>query len=523
MARPASPSFRARLRFALERLSLVRLLVALGALLVAINVGSAIWDIRAARERALNDVQRDVSNITSLLLEQTAGALDAVDLILRDLQRMGTADQIMLAAPRLRDELAHVPQVAAVLVFDRDGRVVARTNETPNLDAAEERPYVEAHHGKDIGLYVSEPYLGGPGRRSWRFVLSRRLTAPGGGFAGVVAAVVEVDRYERLYRSIDLGEGGFITLLNEAGTVITRVPDPMALKGRKLPLSEAFQAARSAGRYDGRVVAPITSQPVIVSTAAVRGFPLFVVSGKTERAAVHAWMREMRFTAERTLITSLVMIGIVALAAWGLRRRERALEESEKRFRAMIERSSDAIVLNNQEAGGMLYVSPAFERLTGYSASEVLGRSLVDLVHPDHVGRAVKVRTEVLATAGKTLAAEFLLRQRDGSYRWVESNVTNLLHEPSVRATVVNLRDITERKEAEAEQARLENRLRQAAKMEAVGRLAGGIAHDFNNILGGILGYAEMLVESAPAGGAEHRYAKNVLAAAERASALVEQ
>ncbi|MBV8032736.1 MAG: response regulator, partial [Betaproteobacteria bacterium] len=68
-----------------------------------------------------------------------------------------------------------------------------------------------------------------------------------------------------------------------------------------------------------------------------------------------------------------------------------------------------------------------------------------------------------------------------------------------------------------------ENRLRQAAKMEAVGRLAGGIAHDFNNILGGILGYAEMLVESAPAGGAEQRYAKNVLAAAERASALVEQ
>jgi nitrogen-specific signal transduction histidine kinase/CheY-like chemotaxis protein len=92
-----------------------------------------------------------------------------------------------------------------------------------------------------------------------------------------------------------------------------------------------------------------------------------------------------------------------------------------------------------------------------------------------------------------------------------------------VGALVINLRDITERKLAEAERARLENRLRQSAKMEAVGRLAGGIAHDFNNMLGGILGYAEMLVDNTPQGSAERRYAQNVLTAAERASSLVEQ
>jgi nitrogen-specific signal transduction histidine kinase len=92
-----------------------------------------------------------------------------------------------------------------------------------------------------------------------------------------------------------------------------------------------------------------------------------------------------------------------------------------------------------------------------------------------------------------------------------------------VRAVVVNVRDITERKLADAERARLEQRLRQAEKMEAVGRLAGGIAHDFNNILGGILGYAEMLVETVAEGSPQRRYAQNVLTAANRASGLVEQ
>jgi len=87
----------------------------------------------------------------------------------------------------------------------------------------------------------------------------------------------------------------------------------------------------------------------------------------------------------------------------------------------------------------------------------------------------------------------------------------------------MNLRDITERKQAEAERARLEQRLRQAEKMEAVGRLAGGIAHDFNNILGGILGYGEMVFEEAAEGTPMKRYARNLLTGANRARDLVDQ
>ena len=151
------------------------------------------------------------------------------------------------------------------------------------------------------------------------------------------------------------------------------------------------------------------------------------------------------------------------------------------------------------------------------------GSQYLSLIHPDHREASVRQRDETLRIPGKVVVQEVRIRHKDGGWRWVENTISNLLHEPGIRAVVMNLRDITERKQADAERARLEQRLRQAEKMEAVGRLAGGIAHDFNNILGGILGYAEMLVEAAEAGSSQRRYAQNVLTAATRASALVEQ
>jgi signal transduction histidine kinase/FixJ family two-component response regulator len=95
--------------------------------------------------------------------------------------------------------------------------------------------------------------------------------------------------------------------------------------------------------------------------------------------------------------------------------------------------------------------------------------------------------------------------------------------EPGGLLFVGAMTDITEEKWAQAERERLEQRLRQAAKMEAVGRFAGGIAHDFNSVLTGVFGYGEMLIENIPADSPLKRYAQNVLTAATRGRELVEQ
>ncbi|HYN12019.1 MAG TPA: PAS domain S-box protein [Burkholderiales bacterium] len=511
----------ARVRSALSRIPLGRALIVLGLVVVGINICSAIWDVRTARERTERRAQRDFSNVTSVLAEQTAAALEAADLVLRDAARIGAADKVLAAAPRFRDEL---PQIATFLLFDAEGRLLSRSREAAAIDPElAKRFFLERRDAGGEGLYMSRPYRGGPEGASWRFFMTRPLNAPDGTFGGALAALIEIESFDRLYRAIDLGEGAFISLISLDGVVITRVPDPANVRGRQVAGGEVIAGVHRDGRYQGWATSPIVNERVLLSASAVRGFPLLVATGSNQVAVFAPWRDEARLIGVRTLLSSAAMLALIGLAAWGLARREAALQRKEKQFRAMIEHSSDAVVMTRPKQGGIVYASPAFQRITGYTGEELRGREVVDLVHPDEHATAVRLRAELLGSPGKVVTNELRVLHKDGSWRWVELTRNNLLKEPNVRAVVMNFREISERKHADAERARLEQRLRQAEKMEAVGRLAGGIAHDFNNILGGILGYAEMLAEKSEPGSALRRYADNVLTGANRASALVEQ
>jgi signal transduction histidine kinase/ActR/RegA family two-component response regulator len=381
------------------KITLRRGLMALGGVLVVINVTAAVWDVHIDRGRTEVRARRDLSNLSKLLSEQTAAALEAVDLVLRDAVRDGTAVKARAMTPQLRDEMLHIPQVTAFLVIDPDGRVVGRTNETrATNDELADRAYFAAHRdGHAGGLFISDPYQGGADGTQWRFVMSRRLDARRGAFGGVIAAIMEIENFDRLYRTIDIGEGGFITLRTRDGTLLTRVPDQGEPRGRKFRNPEIFAAVGQEGRFLGWSRSPLLdNQRVLLSAVAVRGFPLEVRAGATEEAVFAPWQREAWRVALRTLLTSAAMLGLIALAALELARREREREE-------------------------------------------------------------------------------------------------------------------------------MQRQLQQAAKMEAIGRLAGGIAHDFNNILGAILGYGEMAQKVLGEGNGVRRYVDQVMQAGARGKGLVER
>jgi signal transduction histidine kinase len=396
-------------------MTLRRLLFALGALLVAINVASALWDIRNERVGVERNALRDFNNLSALLANQTARSLESADLVLRaavnDIRATGVGDPAWRTV-RLRDRISGFPYIRGVLLLDRDGRVALSTDPRSEIgaDFSERSYFAQQRDGTAKGRYVSDPFLGRVTNR-WAFAVSEPLAEGGKPFAGVLAAIIDVGYFERLYRSLDIGELGFVSLVTRGGVVVTRVPPREELFGRRLPDTGVIEAVNREGRYSGwsSGTGGARSQN-LVSAAPVPDSPLVVMVGAPEHAVLAPWHTESVRVAIRTLLTSAVMLALVALAA-----RE-------------------------------------------------------------------------------------LTRRADGDSRMRES-----------------------RRLAEAEQQRLQERLRQAEKMEAIGRLAGGIAHDFNNILGGILGYGEMLLENAAEGSPERRYARNLLIAANRARSLVDQ
>ncbi len=124
------------------------------------------------------------------------------------------------------------------------------------------------------------------------------------------------------------------------------------------------------------------------------------------------------------------------------------MDSSEKRFRALTENASDIISIVDA-AGVIVYRSPATERWLGYSAQELIGWSIFDLMHPDDAERARQLFQEVIQQPGAVRCDEVRIRARDGSWRVHEAVLQNLLHDPAVQGVVVNSRDITDRKHAE--------------------------------------------------------------------------
>ncbi len=201
----------------------------------------------------------------------------------------------------------------------------------------------------------------------------------------------------------------------------------------------------------------------------------------------------------------------------------RARKQAEARFRAAVESSPNGMVMVD-ERGRIILVNREVERMFGYERSELLGRSIEILVperfrdgHPAfRRGFYADPRSRAMG-AGRDL---FGLR-KDGSEIPVEIGL-NPIETDEGLVVLSSIVDISARKSAEEERQRLEQQLRQAQKMEAVGTLAGGIAHDFNNILGAIIGYAELL-ETALATDRARVDLADLIAQAERGRHLVER
>jgi PAS domain S-box-containing protein len=222
--------------------------------------------------------------------------------------------------------------------------------------------------------------------------------------------------------------------------------------------------------------------------------------------------------ADFDLMTALgeqVSIALVKARLYGEAR------ESEQRYRTLVEKLGEGVAIVDPTER-FLFANPAAELIFGVPPGELAGRGLEEFLGREEFARA-RAETEK-RRRGETSVYEQDIRRPDTTVRRLEITASPQYDaDGSFAWTLGVFRDITEARRTEEALRRSEERLAQAQKMEAVGRLAGGIAHDFNNLLTVIRGYADLVEKGIETEQPVHDGLREIRTAADRAAGLTAQ
>jgi PAS domain S-box-containing protein len=518
ITQPADP-----LRFKRLRLRIV----ILGVLIVVAFAGSSAYDAWRSYNNTLAATHREITNVATALAEQTAWTFQGIDLLLRDTVRWYQNDSKKIAPERLDEVLANrsagVRQIRLITITDAQGiqKHRSRGSSPPHLDVSDRSYFIAQRDGTVAGLFMSEPVITRSEGRAG-IVLSRRLEDETGGFAGVVAAIVNLEDLEKFYAALTLGNGSAVQLLRANGQLLVRSPPDADAMEKRFPQLAALRAPA------GRLTNPIDGKRDFIAVAGVRDTPLVLAVTREQAVALRPWHDEaMRLVVRSAVVALLGLIGIGVL--WRQLRRietgEGALRASEERYALAMEGANEGH-WDWDLATDRLFLSSRMAMLEGLGKDHVTTTRAAWLaeieIHPDDKTRLEAAIRDHLEARTPSFECEY--RVRNGEWRWLLARGRCLRDEPGKPYRFVGSAiDVTTQKQAQSDREQLEARLRQSQKMEAMGTLAGGIAHDFNNILGAILGYGELAQQQSAPDSPLRRYIDNVMHAAERAKALVDR
>jgi two-component system, cell cycle sensor histidine kinase and response regulator CckA len=195
---------------------------------------------------------------------------------------------------------------------------------------------------------------------------------------------------------------------------------------------------------------------------------------------------------------------------------EQALRDSEEKYRNILETIADGYH-EVDLSGNLTLVNDSLCDIIGSSREELLGMNYRELMDETNAQQVFDAYNEVYQSGSANTGFDLEIVRKDGAKRSISVSIA-LKRDVNQRASGFRgvFRDVTEHR-------RLEDQLQQAAKMEAIGRLAGGIAHDFNNLLTAVIGYSDLLLKETPKDDVQHERLLNIAHAANRAAALTKQ
>ena len=445
-------------------------LLALVALIIGGLAAVTHYETARGRERAVENAVRQTRNLALALQVDAQSAFRAADQAVMAVadalgkgHGAGMDDDAVVAL--MRSQLARGAVFRNLLVTDAAGRIRHSAREALPPVSIADRDYFRLHRERpDLGLHISPPLLSRIGS-AWFAAVSRRLDGPDGAFAGIVFAVMDLQRFERFYASLDIGPNGSVTLWNRDGAALARHPQDERLDAARSPQGIRFPGIASGLEEQTLTgVSPVDGRERIVTIRAVDGLPLTVAVRLTADDYAAEWRASLRQSLLGMLAMAALVIVLMALLMRHLKRLEattRALHDSERRSRAIFDSSFQHMGLMRPN-GSVLALNRAACDFAGVTPDAVVGRPIWEL--PYWKGAADTVRRLRLAVeaaaSGHFIRFETAVETRDGP-RTLDVSIKPVRDEAGrVVLLVPESRDITERTRMEDSLRRSEARLR---------------------------------------------------------------
>ncbi|HEX9466516.1 MAG TPA: PAS-domain containing protein [Alphaproteobacteria bacterium] len=341
-------------------------IVLVGVVVIACVLAIAAGFILHLRAAAFDNSQREMRHLAVVLAEQTARAMQSVELVLASVEESlkrrdaahwdGRAVHLMLA-----DKSAGVPQIKQIAIVDAQGVVINSSRFYPaKRFSATDRSYFIMHRDSPSrDLIVSEPVLSRVGQ-DWLIIVSRRLDAPDGSFAGVMSVGLDPAYFEAVYREASGGDGRTIVLFRDDGLRLARYPALDGAIGAKVT-NPVFSKFLASGTPDTtyRLVSRIDGQARLFAQHRVPGYPLVVTASIAETRILAMWWHEALLISLSVVFAAAAIAGLMI----ALRRHETRTSHQAMELAALVEKLDAARIEAEAAHAGLQRQTEIFSTL----------------------------------------------------------------------------------------------------------------------------------------------------------------